>query len=214
MSYLALVALDQGDRDRARRLARESLALFWAAGSVDDVAVGLANAATISHALGKHVQAVRLFAAAEALRDHLGSGLRLPERAVYERSLDEVRRTVGAQTFQTARAAGLTMSSDGAVSEALDALDEYADTSTTSPDSKGLTPREQDVLRLLVAGHTDREIASALYISPRTAQGHVAHVFAKLGVSTRTGAVAVALQADLIADAAEPNNQARRPLPE
>jgi non-specific serine/threonine protein kinase len=181
---------------------------------VDDVAVGLANAATISHALGKHVQAVRLFAAAEALRDHLGSGLRLPERAVYERTLDELRRTVGAQTFQTSREAGLAMSSDGAVSEALDALDHEEGSSTTSSDSKGLTPREQDVLRLLVAGHTDREIASALYISPRTAQGHVAHVFAKLGVSTRTAAVAVALQADLIADAAEPNNQARRPLPE
>jgi DNA-binding CsgD family transcriptional regulator len=63
-----------------------------------------------------------------------------------------------------------------------------------------LTPREQDVLRLLIRGQTDREIADALFISPRTAQGHVARLFDKLGVSTRTAAVAAALHADLLDD--------------
>jgi DNA-binding CsgD family transcriptional regulator len=61
-----------------------------------------------------------------------------------------------------------------------------------------LSPREQDVLRLLVLGRTDREIADALFISARTAQGHVARLFDKLGVSTRTAAVAAALQSDLL----------------
>ena len=53
----------------------------------------------------------------------------------------------------------------------------------------GLTAREREVLRLLIAGRTDREIAEALFISPRTAHGHVANIFAKLDVSTRTAAV-------------------------
>jgi DNA-binding CsgD family transcriptional regulator len=53
-------------------------------------------------------------------------------------------------------------------------------------------------LRLLVMGRTDREIADALFISPRTAQGHVARLFDKLGVGTRTAAVAAALQSDLL----------------
>ena len=57
-----------------------------------------------------------------------------------------------------------------------------------------------EVLRLLVAGQTDREIGAALFISPRTAQGHVARIFAKLGVSTRTGAVAEAIQSGVLAD--------------
>ncbi len=57
----------------------------------------------------------------------------------------------------------------------------------------GLSPRELEVLRLLVSGQTDREIGETLFISRRTAQGHVARVFDKLGVSTRTAAVTIAL---------------------
>ena len=44
---------------------------------------------------------------------------------------------------------------------------------------------ELDVLRRLVAGASNREIADALYISPRTVQGHLASIFGKLGVGTR-----------------------------
>ena len=56
----------------------------------------------------------------------------------------------------------------------------------------GLTPRELEVLRLLVAGRSNPEIAAALFISPRTATTHVSHIFAKLGVATRAEAVAFA----------------------
>lgn len=62
----------------------------------------------------------------------------------------------------------------------------------------GLSARELDVLELLVSGQTDREIAEALYISPRTAQGHVAHIFDKLGVNTRATAVAIAVREGLV----------------
>jgi DNA-binding CsgD family transcriptional regulator len=62
----------------------------------------------------------------------------------------------------------------------------------------GLSPRELEVLRLLVSGQTDREIGATLFISPRTAQGHVARLFDKLGVSTRTAAVTIALQHALV----------------
>jgi DNA-binding CsgD family transcriptional regulator len=51
------------------------------------------------------------------------------------------------------------------------------------------------VLNLLVQGLSDREIAEALFISPRTAQGHVGRIFTKLNVSSRAAAVATALQA-------------------
>ena len=51
---------------------------------------------------------------------------------------------------------------------------------------------------VLVTGHTDREIGAALFISPRTAQGHVASIFAKLGVNSRAAATAVAVRANLV----------------
>jgi DNA-binding CsgD family transcriptional regulator len=56
-----------------------------------------------------------------------------------------------------------------------------------------LTPRERDVLRWVAAGKTDRDIADILAISPRTVHKHLEHVYAKLGVETRTAAVMRAL---------------------
>lgn len=59
-------------------------------------------------------------------------------------------------------------------------------------ESFGLTPREQDVHRLVAAGHTNRRIAEELYISPKTASVHVSNILAKLGVTGRGEAAALA----------------------
>ncbi|MFF8954394.1 AAA family ATPase [Streptomyces sp. NPDC014894] len=56
----------------------------------------------------------------------------------------------------------------------------------------GLTPREEDVLRLVAAGRSNRQIAAALYISPKTASVHVSNILAKLSVSGRGEAAALA----------------------
>ncbi|MCD9876621.1 helix-turn-helix transcriptional regulator [Streptomyces guryensis] len=56
----------------------------------------------------------------------------------------------------------------------------------------GLTGRERDVLRLVAAGRTNRQIAEELFISPKTASVHVSNILAKLGVSGRGEAAAVA----------------------
>ena len=60
------------------------------------------------------------------------------------------------------------------------------------------TPRERDVLRLLVARRTDREIAAALFLSPRTVQWHVASILGKLGAASRREAAAMAVARDLV----------------
>jgi len=54
---------------------------------------------------------------------------------------------------------------------------------------EGLTDRELDVLRLVAKGMTNQAIGAQLDISDRTVQGHLANVYAKLGVGTRTEAV-------------------------
>ncbi|MFD7320193.1 AAA family ATPase [Streptomyces sp. NPDC059875] len=59
-------------------------------------------------------------------------------------------------------------------------------------DAFGLTPREQDVLRLVAAGRTNRQIAEELFISPKTASVHVSNILAKLGVAGRGEAAALA----------------------
>jgi len=59
---------------------------------------------------------------------------------------------------------------------------------------EGLTERELDVLRLAAKGDTNREIGQKLNISDRTVQGHLANIFGKLNVNTRTEAVLLAMK--------------------
>jgi len=64
----------------------------------------------------------------------------------------------------------------------------------------GLTDRELQVLRLLVQGLTNKEIATALDISTKTAGHHVQHVLEKLGVTTRAAATMIAMKAGIAPD--------------
>jgi DNA-binding CsgD family transcriptional regulator len=62
----------------------------------------------------------------------------------------------------------------------------------------GLTPRELQVLRLVVAGETNRAIATKLVLSERTVDRHVSNIFTKLGVSSRAAATAYAYEHQLV----------------
>ena len=72
---------------------------------------------------------------------------------------------------------------------------------TQEHDVDQLTPRELEVLRELVQGKTNRQIAAALSVSPATVKVHVQHIIAKLGVADRTQAAVRAIQHGLIDDA-------------
>jgi HD-GYP domain-containing protein (c-di-GMP phosphodiesterase class II) len=62
----------------------------------------------------------------------------------------------------------------------------------------GLSEREVDVLRLLARGLSNRQVAAALSISPRTAEHHVQHIYAKIGTSTRAAAAMFAMEHGLL----------------
>jgi DNA-binding CsgD family transcriptional regulator len=62
----------------------------------------------------------------------------------------------------------------------------------------GLTPRERDVIRLIVEGHTDQQIADALFLSRRTVTSHVTAILAKLAVPSRSAAAAAAVRRGLV----------------
>ena len=80
-----------------------------------------------------------------------------------------------------ARRAGIRLTGDGASEGPGD------------PDAKfGLTERELEVLRLVAAGRSNREIAAELFISPKTASVHVSNILGKLGVASRGEAAATA----------------------
>jgi DNA-binding NarL/FixJ family response regulator len=130
------------------------------------------------------------------------------QRAEGERNLSAARQVLGTETFAAAWAAGRALSLDEAVTEALtveivhDALTVRSrdDTCVGSMGGRtvqagfGLSPRELEVLRLLSAGRSDREIGETLFISHRTVMRHVATILAKLGVENRTAAANYSLR--------------------
>jgi DNA-binding NarL/FixJ family response regulator len=61
-----------------------------------------------------------------------------------------------------------------------------------------LTDREVEVLRLLAAGRSKREIAGRLVLSPATVHTHTVHIYAKAGVSTRAALAMWAMEHDLV----------------
>jgi DNA-binding CsgD family transcriptional regulator/tetratricopeptide (TPR) repeat protein len=73
-----------------------------------------------------------------------------------------------------------------------------ADTGTGGGGDRALTPREREVLGLVAAGRTNRQIGEELFISQKTASVHVSRLLAKLGASTRGEAAAIARREGLL----------------
>jgi NarL family two-component system response regulator LiaR len=96
-----------------------------------------------------------------------------------------------ASAIRSAHARRMTLSP-----EATQALVHSA--SQTVPASDDLTERERDVLRLMVDGLSNAEIAERLVVSLSTVKFHVGNIFTKLGVDNRVAAVSLALQRKLI----------------
>jgi DNA-binding CsgD family transcriptional regulator len=77
-------------------------------------------------------------------------------------------------------------------------VDRLRDHDEPPGDAAGLTRRELEVLALVAAGKSNREIAEELVISPHTVRRHLQNTFTKLGVSSRAAATAFAFQHDLV----------------
>ena len=82
----------------------------------------------------------------------------------------------------------------------LHAPDQPSDAQADHPTSQeyGLSDRELDVLRLLADGKSTREIADQLFIAPRTAATHINNIIGKMGVGSRTAAVALAMRLGIV----------------
>jgi DNA-binding CsgD family transcriptional regulator len=188
------VARDQGDHALAMAFYREALELgrdnprTRLASDVIE-AVGVVAAAT-----GDAERGAKLLGAAAALRERIGLGYRTSENQVaLERAVAATRAALGEPAFASAWAAGRNLTPSKAVGVALAPLAPPASAADVS-----LTPREEEVLRLLTSGMTDPAIAAALFISVRTVENHVARILAKLGVRTRTAAASAAIAKGLI----------------
>jgi ATP/maltotriose-dependent transcriptional regulator MalT len=214
LGIVAVVSHDRDDLDQAVELWAESLEVYSELRDRRAIARTVAGLAVVAVARGHYAQAARLFGASERLQDAIGASPIAMRRPWYQPRLAEARTWLGASEFEAAWAAGQAFTTEDVIAEARavalglrtdGASARTADARTSAGSARyGLSPREIEVLRLLVAGQTDREIGETLFISRCTAQGHVARLFDKLSVNTRTAAVAAAISSGLLADPSSP----------
>ncbi|MGH2558891.1 MAG: tetratricopeptide repeat protein [Thermomicrobiales bacterium] len=200
---LAEVAHRRGAYPLALDLYRESLGKHQETRERRFIAQCLRGLVKIAATLGQDEPAIRLAGAEHTVRAAIGAPVSPePERIAYERDLAALRAKLGNEAFGAAWAAGREMGLDETFATA-DALAArlIENSSLTDSGCAGatslLSPRELDVLRLVVEGQTDREIADALFISRRTASTHVGSILNKLGASSRSAAVAAAIRRGL-----------------
>jgi predicted ATPase/DNA-binding CsgD family transcriptional regulator len=202
---LAFLMLTRCEFRRAMDLFAESLTQSQRVGDPFMVGWCLAGVAGVAAVNDLPERAVWLFGASDALRESCGAPSPLCERDIYARLLAQARAVLGEDKFAEAVAAGRLLPMDTAIAEAnttIRLIREAEPAAARSPASgklqNELTPREAEVLRLLVAGKSNAEIGAALFISPRTASTHVTAILAKLGVATRAEAAAAAVREGLI----------------
>ncbi|HEY7035457.1 MAG TPA: LuxR C-terminal-related transcriptional regulator [Thermomicrobiales bacterium] len=199
---LASVNADIGAYVEAARLAGDCLMLAWRLRASGWVAGGLLQLARTAAGCDQPEQAARLFGAEAAVLAAIGESTG-EEHTIRERTVARVRSALGEPAFRAAWTAGSALSQEDAVAEALAvaaALAEAAETagSDVPAPGHGLTAREVDVLRLLVEGRSNAEIAAALFVGAGTVKSHVANILAKLGVPTRAAAAAHAVHHGLV----------------
>ncbi|HEX5165467.1 MAG TPA: LuxR C-terminal-related transcriptional regulator [Thermomicrobiales bacterium] len=202
---LSRIEWARGDLVAARDHSRQSLQVWLVLGDQMRIVRLLERMAAIAAADRQPVLATRLLSAAEARFDSFGVARTAGSVQAIDQAIKTIEPQLSREAFAGAWDAGSALSIDEAVAEALAFELMTAPTAPTpATDRSLLSAREQEVVQLLVAGYSDRQIAESLFISHRTAQGHVASIFNKLGVNSRTAAATTAIRLGIVSDGGPP----------
>jgi DNA-binding CsgD family transcriptional regulator len=131
---------------------------------------------------GSHREAARLFAAAESLRQRMGAVRFKIHDAGYQASVAALRDALDEKDFDAAWAEGAGLSIEEAIAYAQRGRGQRK---RPTIGWASLTPTELDVVRLVSGGLGNNDIATRLFVSPRTVQTHLTHVYTKLGLTSR-----------------------------
>ena len=178
----ARISIAEGRREEAERDAYDALAtaasgrLYVNLPDIFEIVAGLCVDGD------SHQHAARLFGAAQAMRQRTGLVRFKIYDGDYDASLATLQEALAENDFDAAWTEGAALSTEEAVAYAQRGRGERKRPATGWA---SLTPAETDVVRLACEGLGNKDIATRLFVSPRTVQAHLSHVYAKLGITSR-----------------------------
>jgi DNA-binding CsgD family transcriptional regulator len=182
LSVRARVNVAKGDTAQGAIDACESLAGAASSGAHLYTPETLECLAVLAVDADSHREAGRLLGAAHAIRDRLELVRLKVFDGEYQALVAKLRKHMGDSGFDAAWAEGAALSTEEAIAYALRGRGERKRPSTGWG---SLTPTELDVVRLVGEGLPNKDIATRLFVSPRTVQSHLRHVYNKLGLTSR-----------------------------
>jgi predicted ATPase/class 3 adenylate cyclase/DNA-binding CsgD family transcriptional regulator len=176
------IALVQNDLNQAERDAHEALTIAVEFKGYVVVPDALECLAVLAAGRGNHKEATRLLGAADAVRGRNGQVRFSIYNSAHDMAVTALREALGDKDFELAWSEGGALATDDAIAYAQRGRGERK---RPASGWASLTAAELNVVELVSEGLSNKDIAERLFLSPRTVQAHLSHVYSKLGVTSR-----------------------------